>query len=120
MRQQNRDMIFLIEILTDSTKDDDDDDEDVLINVNIADNELAKKRTDLGKKKTPGYRAYDDTETADQFGMVRCLLFIHQLNSMFVYFISFYFPHSLLFKFNANKLLEQYDEQKKSSFRLGK
>ncbi len=55
-----------IEIL----RDDNDEAEDVLINVNIADNELAKQRADLGKKKRPGYRAYDDTESADQFGMV--------------------------------------------------
>ena len=49
---------------------DDDEDEDVLINVNIADNEVAKKRIDESKKKTSGYRAYNDDETADQFGMV--------------------------------------------------
>ena len=70
--------ISLVEILGEGKKsnnedNDDDEDEDVLINVNIADNELAKKRVDLSKKKTPGYRAYDDTETADQFGMVRLL-----------------------------------------------
>ena len=59
---------FFIEILRDEK--DNDDDEDVLINVNIADNELAKQRADLTKKKTPGYRAYDDNESADQFGMV--------------------------------------------------
>jgi len=59
----------LIEILRDE-KDDDDDEEDVLMNVNIADNELAKQRADLTQKKTPGYRAYNDDETADQFGMV--------------------------------------------------
>ena len=54
--------------------DNDDDDEDVLMNVNIADNELAKERADLSKKKTPGYRAYnDEDESADQFGMV-CFL----------------------------------------------
>ncbi|CAF3360470.1 unnamed protein product [Rotaria socialis] len=69
--------------------EDDNDDDDVLINVNIADNELAKQRAELAKKKTPGYRAYDDSESADQFGM-----------------------------FNPNKLLDQYDEKKKSSFRL--
>ena len=36
------------------------------------DNELAKQRADLAKKKTPGYRAYndEDNETADEFGMV--------------------------------------------------
>ncbi|CAF4855509.1 unnamed protein product, partial [Rotaria magnacalcarata] len=51
----------------------------------------AKQRAELAKKKTPGYRAYDDSESADQFGM-----------------------------FNPNKLLDQYDEKKKSSFRLGK
>lgn len=69
---------------------DNDDDEDVLMNVNIVDNELAKERADLSKKKTPGYRAYnDEDESADQFGM-----------------------------FNPNRLLEQYDEKKKSSFRL--
>ncbi|CAF2062360.1 unnamed protein product [Rotaria magnacalcarata] len=70
-------------------EDDNDDDDDVLININIADNELAKQRAELAKKKTPGYRAYDDSESADQFGM-----------------------------FNPNKLLDQYDEKKKSSFRL--
>jgi len=70
-------------------KDDDDEEEDVLINVNIADNELAKKRADLTIKKTPGYRAYNDNETVDEFGML-----------------------------NPDKLLEQYDEKKKSSFRL--
>jgi U4/U6.U5 tri-snRNP-associated protein 1 len=68
---------------------DDDDEEDVLINVNIADNEVAKQRADLTKKKTPGYRAYKDDESADQFGML-----------------------------NPDNLLEQYDEKKKSSFRL--
>ncbi|CAF4233255.1 unnamed protein product, partial [Rotaria magnacalcarata] len=50
--------------------EDDNDDDDVLININIADNELAKQRAELAKKKTPGYRAYDDSESADQFGMV--------------------------------------------------
>ncbi|UJR33324.1 hypothetical protein I4U23_020774 [Adineta vaga] len=70
--------------------DDEDDEEDVLINVNFADNELAKQRAEFAKKKTPGYRAYnDDSETADEFGM-----------------------------YNPNKMLEQYDEKKKSSFRL--
>ncbi len=49
---------------------DDDDEEDVLVNVNVTDNELAKQRAELAKKKTPGYRAYNDDETADQFGMV--------------------------------------------------
>lgn len=64
-------MIF-IEILRDE-KDPDDDEEDVLINVNIADNEVAKKRVESSKKKTPGYRAYkddDDDDNVDQFGMV--------------------------------------------------
>ncbi|CAF0730011.1 unnamed protein product [Adineta ricciae] len=70
--------------------DDEDDDEDVLINVNITDNERAKERVELAKKKTPGYRSYnDDDDTPDQFGM-----------------------------FNRNKMLEQYDDKKKSSFRL--
>ncbi|CAF2325116.1 unnamed protein product [Rotaria sp. Silwood2] len=73
----------------DDEDEDEDDDEDVLINVNIADNETAKERAELAKKKTPGYRAYNDEETADQFGML-----------------------------NPNKLLEQYDDKKKSSFRL--
>ncbi|CAF0844189.1 unnamed protein product [Rotaria sordida] len=79
-------------ILSDKKDDDDDDDdgdEDVLFNVNIADNETAKERAELAKKKTSGYRAYNDNETADQFGML-----------------------------NPNKLLEQYDDKKKSSFRL--
>lgn len=72
----------LVEILRDK---DDDDDEDVLINVNIADNELAKDRADLSKKKTPGYRAYDEDESADQFGMV-CI------QNLFIYTnISYYF-----------------------------
>jgi U4/U6.U5 tri-snRNP-associated protein 1 len=71
-------------------KDDDDEDEDVLINVNIIDNEAAKQRVDSTKKKTHRYRAYDDDdENADQFGM-----------------------------FNPNNVLDQYDEKKKSSFRL--
>ncbi|CAF0871111.1 unnamed protein product [Adineta steineri] len=74
----------------DGDEDDDDEEEDVLINVNIADNEVAKQRADLAKKKTPGYRGYaDEDDTPDQFGM-----------------------------FNPNKLLDQYDEKKKSSFRL--
>ena len=40
--------------------------------MNIADNEVAKKRVESSKKKTPGYRAYkdDDDDDADQFGMV--------------------------------------------------
>lgn len=59
----------LLEILRDE-KDDDDDDEDVLVNVNIADNEKSKERTELTKKKTPGYRAYNEDESVDQFGMV--------------------------------------------------
>lgn len=68
-------------------KDDDDDDEDVLMNVNIADNELAKERADLSKKKTPGYRAYnDEDESADQFGMV-CLFF--KIISQFLDILSF-------------------------------
>ncbi|CAF0787426.1 unnamed protein product [Rotaria sp. Silwood1] len=73
----------------DDEDDDNDNDEDVLINVNIADNETAKERAELAKKKTPGYRAYNEDETVDQFGML-----------------------------NPNKLLEQYDDKKKSSFRL--
>jgi hypothetical protein len=60
--------LFFLEILADTDKD--DEDEDVLINVNIADNEVAKERVDLGKKKTPGYRAYNDDQSADEFGMV--------------------------------------------------
>ena len=60
---------FYIEILRDDK--DDDEDEDVLINPNIADNERAKLRVESAKKKTPGYRAYDDDEGVDQFGMVR-------------------------------------------------
>ena len=62
----------ILEILSNSGKDGDadDDEEDVLINANIADNELAKERAELGKRKTPGYRAYDDDESAEQFGMV--------------------------------------------------
>jgi len=58
-----------LEILSDEK--DENDEDDVLINVNIADNELAKQRADLAKKKTPGYRAYNDNdESPDQFGMV--------------------------------------------------
>ena len=76
MQNDSNKSVRLVEILGEGKKsnnedNDDDEDEDVLINVNIADNELAKKRVDLSKKKTPGYRAYDDTETADQFGIVR-------------------------------------------------
>ena len=59
--------LSFLEILSDEK---DEDDEDVLVNVNIADNELSKQRVDSSKKKTPGYRAYDDNQTADQFGMV--------------------------------------------------
>ena len=73
----------LIEILRDEK--DDDEDEDVLINVNIADNEVAKQRADLTKKKTPGYRAYHDDATADEFGMV-CIenSSVHQYISFFI------------------------------------
>ena len=64
----------ILEILSDKKEgddDDEDDDEDVLINVNITDNERAKERVELAKKKTPGYRSYnDDDDTPDQFGMV--------------------------------------------------
>ncbi len=74
-----------IEILRDE-KDDDDEDEDVLINVNIADNEVAKQRVDLAKKKTSRYRAYNDDESADQFGMV-CFLENLFLQEFFRYFI---------------------------------
>lgn len=36
----------------------------------MADNELAKERAEMSKKKTPGYRAYNDDDTVDEFGMV--------------------------------------------------
>ncbi len=67
---------------------DDDDEEDVLVNVNVTDNELAKQRAELAKKKTPGYRAYNDDETADQFGMV-CFqyLFIYKYILLSIYFL---------------------------------
>lgn len=66
-------LCLLAEILAEG-KEDDDDEEDVLINVNLADNELAKERAELSKKKTPGYRAYADDETVDEFGTVRTFL----------------------------------------------
>jgi hypothetical protein len=50
--------------------------------VNIADNEVAKQRVDASKKKRPGYRAYNDDETADQFGMV--------CNQNFVFFQEYF------------------------------
>lgn len=73
-------LFIFIEILrdkkdNDDDEDQDDEDEDVLINVNIADNEVAKERVELSKKKTPGYRAYHEEESADQFGMVCFLSF---------------------------------------------
>ena len=68
VRTSTQNDLCFVEILGDTDKD--DEDEDVLINVNIADNEVAKERVELGKKKTPGYRAYNDDQSVDEFGMV--------------------------------------------------
>ena len=70
------DLFFRIEFFLEILEENDDDaDEDVLINVNMADNELAKERAELSKKKTPGYRGYADDDSVDEFGMVRNVKF---------------------------------------------
>lgn len=82
-------MCCFLEIIRDRKEDqdnDDDDEEDVLINVNIIENESAKERAELAKKKKPGYRAYNDDESVDDFGMVSQSFF----NIKIIFFI-FYF-----------------------------
>ncbi|CAF0860172.1 unnamed protein product, partial [Didymodactylos carnosus] len=67
-----------------------EDDEDVLINVNIADDERTTEKIEGKKKKTGRYRAYKDEDNdVDKFGLL-----------------------------TEARLLDQYDDKKKSSFKL--
>lgn len=84
-------MCCFLEIIRDRKEDqdnDDDDEEDVLINVNIIENESAKERAELAKKKKPGYRAYNDDESVDDFGMVSQFFFQYKNNFLHFLFYS--------------------------------
>ncbi len=108
----------LIEILRDE-KDDDDEDEDVLINVNIADNEVAKQRVDLAKKKTSRYRAYNDDESADQFGMVCFQKFISsEIFSIFFSSIQTIYLNNMMKKRNHHFDLVRRSKDNRSNMNI--